>query len=80
MPTKFLKLQLTEEESSDLKRNSDSVKILEDERPGSDVKYSKEERKLVTNSGRAARGRTGTCSEGWHGARTAHTEQFLCAV
>lgn len=56
-----LGLHLAEEEG---KENLGSVKILGDKRPGLDVKYPKEERKLVISSGRAARGRTGSVLRG----------------
>lgn len=56
----MLTLQLAEEGGSDLWENLDTVKLLRDKRPGLDVGYSKEERKLVTSSGRAVCGRTGS--------------------
>lgn len=56
----MLELQLAEEEGSDLWENLDTVKILRGKRPGLDIGYSKEERKLVTSSGRAVCGRTGS--------------------
>lgn len=59
-----LRLQLAEEEGLDLKENLGSAKILGDKRPGFDVKYFKEESKLVTSSGRAAGGRTGSVLRG----------------